>query len=88
MQIKMFDETILESADLVADSPKKAYYKLKLISDGGQFAVEKESGIDGRELVRRRWVAITMDADDLLYQKKLREKLNPTRKSPRKYKKV
>lgn len=85
MQLKMFDATILDSAELVADSPKKAFYRIKLVVKEGDYYVEKESGAQDKVLDRRRWTAITMDAAEILYKKKLREKLNPTRKSPRKY---
>jgi len=51
-----------------------------------EFYLIKESGAGDRLLDRRRWGPYPMAKALKLFERKIREKLNPDRASPRKYK--
>lgn len=84
MQLKLFDRQVLDSVDLVAQSPKNAFYRLRLVAVAGKFCVEKESGASGRVLDRRCWEHDGIDEADRAYAAKLRAKTNP-KKITRRY---
>lgn len=86
MQLHLFP-TILKMIELEADSPKKAFYRLMVEETMGIWAVVKESGANGKVLDRRRWVMESAEKSVAKYEKILRDKLNPNRGSPRKYRK-
>ena len=77
---------IIKKIHLVAEnSPKKAFYELwmEFISDG--YLICKASGANGKILDRESWFRKSLDEAREKYQKILSDKLNPNRKSPRKY---
>lgn len=84
-QLSLFQEidseTVLESPD----SPKCAFYRLRIESDNGIFIVRKESGAGGIVLDRRAWVFNDIKLSEKFYVRIIREKTNPDRKSPRVY---
>lgn len=84
-QLHLFP-TILKMIELEADSPKRAFYRLMVEESMGVWAVVKESGAAGKVLDRRRWVMESAEKAVAKYEKILRDKLNPNRGSPRKYK--
>lgn len=85
-QLHLFP-TILKMIELKADSPKRAFYRLMIEECQGAWAVVKESGAAGKVLDRRRWVMESAEKAVAKYDRILRDKLNPCRGSPRKYKK-
>lgn len=85
-QLHLFP-TILKMIELEApDSPKKAFYRLMIEETMGIWAVVKESGAGGKVLDRRRWEMASAEKAVQRYERILRDKLNPNRGSPRKYK--
>ena len=77
------DETFLEAA--AADGGKKAFYRVWIEKLDEGFIVRKESGSQNKILDRRNWwFEMYPDAKEY-HQKLIREKTNPSRKSPRKY---
>lgn len=84
-QIKLFTRK-LDSAHLVAiDSPRQAFYIIWIEESDGQIQVVKESGVKGRVLDRRCWACDNLEAAQKLFDRQVRYKTNPDRKSPRKY---
>lgn len=76
---------IIDEIELEADSPKKAFYRLRMIYDDGYFYIEKESGAGGKILDKRKWLQKNREQMFKVYLRKLKQKLNPKRNSPRKY---
>ena len=74
--------------NLIADSPKKAFYTLRIVECLGKYSVEKESGAAGHVLDKRTWPAKNLDAAGKRFNRILKKKIDPGRKSPRKYKGV
>ena len=87
MQLHLFP-TVIKSAHLVANSPKKAFYDLSLVEDQGRYYVQKESGAGDKILDRRVWPMPDLRRAILKYNQILKEKLNPERNSKRHYQKV
>lgn len=76
---------IISSAYLIADSKKKAFYSIFLVFSGDGYLVVKDSGIHNKVLDHRSWEIEDYESAKKFYDRKLREKLNPNRNSPRKY---
>lgn len=86
MQLHLFP-SILNQIELEApDSPRRAFYRLAIEECQGIYTVVKESGAGGKVLDVRRWQYESMNRALKKYDKLLTDKLNPQRKSPRKYK--
>lgn len=84
-QINLFTKKI-RSAYLVAwDSPRKAFYRIWIEAAYGEYSVVKESGVKGLVLDRRSWPAADLDEAQAMFQRRVKAKTNPDRKSPRKY---
>ena len=86
-QLKMFEPTVFKKIDLVANSPKNAFYRLWLethIDDG--YTLKKESGSGSKVLDRRQWLFKSREIAEKNFDRRVRDKLNPDRNSPRKYK--
>jgi len=82
----LFQRIIIRNINLVSDSPKKAFYRLWLENCLGQYCVRKESGgQSNKTLNRRQWQFDSLPEAERFFDRKLREKTNPARKSPRKY---
>jgi len=76
----------LASIRLIApESPKKAFYALNLLKDEKGYHVAKESGWGNNVLDRRLWFFSDETKAFGFYNRKIREKLNDKRKSPRRY---
>lgn len=86
-QLHLFPTVIMETY-LEAESKKNAFWILRLYESQGRYWLEKESGAGGKILDVRKWPM--RDRAKALHQfnKKVAEKLNPKRLSPRKYKRV
>ena len=86
-QLHLFP-TITNWTKLQADSPKKAFYIIMIVECQGAYTVVKESGCDGRVMDTRRWVQPSFEKAWKKFNQIIRNKTNPSRGSPRKYKKV
>ena len=68
------------------ESPQKAFYRIWIEKVGEKsFLVQKESGAAGKVLDRRSWKYDDEGRAWAFYRRKVREKTNPKRKSPRIY---
>lgn len=85
-QLTLFPD-ILCSAYLVAvDSPRQAFYRIWVEAKEDIFTVVKESGVQkGRVLDKRSWRFECREEAQKLFDRRIREKTNPKRNSPRKY---
>jgi hypothetical protein len=84
-QLKLFTRK-LDTAHLVAiDSPRQTFYTIWIEEADGQVQVVKESGVGGRVLDRRCWACEDLEAAKKLFDRQVKYKTNPNRKSPRKY---
>lgn len=83
-QLQLFP-SILKSILLTANSPKNAWWKLEIIEHNGKYYIRKLSGIPGHVLDRRIWPMESYVEAEKEYYRKIKAKLNPKRKSPRKY---
>ena len=86
MQLGLFWE-VERSAHLVAvDHPRPVYYDIWLERmAGGGFRVRKASGIRGRKPNVRTWAFDSLAAAEKDFDRRLKAKLNPERKAPRRY---
>ena len=77
---------ILKAAYLLSpDSPKKAFYTLSLELEFNQYVIKKKSGFGDRVLDRRRWVFDTLSDAEKSFDRRVKQKTRPDRKSPRSY---
>ena len=79
-------EKVLQHARLVAASTKGAWYELYLVGIPHGFLIEKHSGVSnspGRQ--KETWFRRNLVDAENKYFKIIKDKLNPERKSPRKY---
>jgi len=84
-QLSLFPDIIRSASLVAADSPKKAFYRIQVEVNAGLFAVVKESGAEGRVLDRRRWPVDTLEQAVKMFDRIIKAKTDPERKSPRKY---
>jgi hypothetical protein len=81
MQLKLFDDVTLREVELIApDSPKKAFWRLKLIYRQVAYRIDKESGGGGKVLDRRSWPQRDRERAERVFARKVAEKLKPGRK--------
>lgn len=84
-QLSLFP-IVLEEADLLAlNSPRQTFYRIWIEENAGLYSIVKESGAGGKVLDRRSWKAETAEEAKGFLDRKLKEKTNPARKSPRRY---
>lgn len=87
LELSMSCSTTVKKASLVApSSAKQAFYKMWLKETDGTFEVYKESGIGQTVLDRRSWAFEKFETAEQFFNRKIKAKINPLRKSPRKYK--
>jgi len=80
-------EKVLRHTRLIAESVKGAWYELYLIDIPHGYLIEKHSGISsGQGRQKETWFRRELNEAERKYSQILRDKLNPLRKSPRKYK--
>lgn len=78
--------TLLKTAHLIAlGSPRMAFYHLWLEETPHGFRVGKASGAGGQVWHRQVWEFATRAQAEALFQRRLREKTNPARRSRRRY---
>ncbi len=88
-QLELFPKSgKIKSVELLAlSSPRKAFYTLWLEEHSGKYLVLKESGsCMSKTRNRLSWAFPTIEAAEEYYERKIKAKTNPVRKSPRKYK--
>jgi hypothetical protein len=89
LELKLMPPMPLKKAFLFApESPKQAFYKIWLKQAADKFKVLKESGARAVVLDRRSWEFENLEAAEKFYDRQIKHKTNPLRKSPRKYKLV
>jgi hypothetical protein len=82
MQLSLFDTVILKNDHLTAPrSPRKAVYNIWLIREPGGFVVKKESGCEKKKSIVREWTFTTLNKAELFYDKKIKAKTNPDRRT-------
>lgn len=80
MQLLLFERSVLAECKLICnDSPKRAFYMLRIVFEGGRYWIEKESGAGGRVLDVRKWPMDSEGAANRYYKNKIRQKLKPGR---------
>jgi hypothetical protein len=87
LELDLTSPNPMKKAHLFApESPKQAFYRIWLNHASGKFKVLKESGARAVVLDRRSWEFEDLEAAEKFYNRQIKHKTNPLRKSPRKYK--
>jgi len=78
---------VLKNAHLVVlNTPRKTFYSIRIEEcHGGMFQVLKVSGALGKVWDKRTWEFSTLDEAEALFTRRIKEKTDPERRSPRKY---
>jgi len=77
---------IIKNAHLtVSKSLRETFYKIWIEEQDGLFQVNKASGVGDRVWDRRAWTFSSLDEAEALFNRRLKQKTNPERKSARKY---
>lgn len=84
-QLNLFTVKVNSALLVAAESPRRAFYRIWIEDTDGQISVVKESGVKGRVLDRRIWPCQDFEEAEKVYQRRIKAKTNPDRKSPRKY---
>ncbi|MBW1987859.1 MAG: hypothetical protein JRI50_11710 [Deltaproteobacteria bacterium] len=85
-RLKPRNPSHLKHAHLIAiDSPRQAFYLIWIELYQGAFRVCKASGAHGRIWHRQAWEFHSLAEAEALFEKRLRDKTNQERRSPRKY---
>jgi hypothetical protein len=84
-QLSLFTVTLRSAYLEACDSPKKAFYRIWIEESDGKIKVVKESGIKGRVLDRRSWLCADRGQAEKAYRRRIDQKTDPLRNSPRKY---
>jgi len=79
------DEKILMRVRLESNSVLGAWYELSLVATKIGFLIEKHSGAHGRGRQLETWFRRDIVGAEKKYSRILADKVNPKRKSPRKY---
>ena len=86
MQLQAFGPKILKTAHLVVlNSPRKTFYSIRIEECDGEFRVVKVSGAVGKVWDKRTWAFSTLQEAERLFSRRIKEKTDPDRHSPRKY---
>jgi hypothetical protein len=78
---------VIFEAELIAKSKRNAFYAIRIVEHCGNYTVEKESGINGKVCDRRTWPMKNRETAIKFFNRKIKQKMNPARGSPRVYKK-
>ena len=85
IQLELFPTQIKSTCLFAPESPKKAFYRIRLEASNGGYLVAKESGIKQTVLDRRKWRFDDLNAAEKFFEAKVKNKTDQNRKSPRKY---
>ena len=84
-QLSLFADMVRTVRLVAPESPKRAFYSLRIESLNGQISLVKESGAKGRVLDRRCWPMKDLDYAVKMFERRIAAKTKQDRKSPRKY---
>jgi hypothetical protein len=84
-QLNLFTVKVNSALLVAPDSPRRAFYRIWIEDADGKISVVKESGVRDRVLDRRIWPFAEFEEAEKAYQRRIKAKTNPERKSPRKY---
>ncbi len=84
-QLSLFPDQLCSAYLVAPDSPQKAFYRIWIERNACIYTVCKESGAKGRVLDKRSWPFEKFEEAQKLYDRRIKSKTNPDRKSPRKY---
>jgi len=87
-QLSLFTKRLKTSHLVAKDSPRIAFYNIWIECIEDDYRIVKESGVKDRVLDRRAWQAETLEEAQTLFDRRVKAKTNPLRKSPRKYTRV
>jgi hypothetical protein len=88
-QLSLFPQKLCSAHLVAADSPRSAFYRIWIADYNGVYLLVKESGIKGiigRVLDKRSWPFESFEEAEKVFNQRIKEKTDPERKSPRKYK--
>jgi hypothetical protein len=86
IQLRLFQPHIIKHVELVSpDSPRQAFYTLWIETLRGKYTVRKESGGMGKVLDRRSWLFSSLEDAERYFNRRIKEKTDPDRRSPRRY---
>lgn len=87
IQRQLFEPTLIKSASLIApDSPRQAFYNIRLFAYKNIYTVRKESGAKGKTWDVRLWKFDSFEKAEKDFERRIKQKTNPNRKSERIYK--
>jgi hypothetical protein len=85
-QLTLFPDIICSAYLVAVGSPRQAFYRIWVEANDDIFTVVKESGVQkGRVLDKRAWRFECREDAQELFDRRIKEKTNPERNSPRKY---
>ena len=84
-QLSLFPDRLCSAYLVAPDSPQKAFYRIWIESNACIYKVCKESGAKARILDKRSWSFEKLEEAQKMYDRRIKSKTNPDRKSPRKY---
>jgi len=70
---------------VVSNTPRQTFYSIWIEEHHGTFRVHKASGAQGRVWDERVWEFASLDEAERLFNRRVKEKTDPNRRSPRKY---
>jgi hypothetical protein len=84
-QLSLFPEIICTACLVATEGPRIAFYRIWIEADARIFTVRKESGVRDRVLDKRTWPFDTLDDARKLFDRRVKSKTKPQRKSSRIY---
>ena len=87
-QLNLFTQELRSALLVAGDSPRQAFYRIWIEQTLDEIRIVKESGPKGRVLDKRCWDADSLEAAQRLFERRIRSKTSPERKSTRKYRVV
>lgn len=86
IQLETSVPKVLKNAHLVVlNTPRKTFYSIRIEECDGRFRVLKVSGALGKVWDERIWEFSTLGEAEALFTRRIKEKTDPKRRSPRKY---
>ncbi|GKT10455.1 hypothetical protein [Desulforhabdus sp. TSK] len=77
---------VVKNAHLVVfDTLRQTFYSIWIKEHCGKYRVRKASAARGRVWDERTWEFVSLDEAERFFNRRIREKTDPKRRSPRKY---